>query len=294
MPQPPSSLISLLKLLERGYLLGHHLSFDVCLGAYACAQAWSVSVGATVRPIDLGVLVLSVWLIYTADRLWDAFHIAWPAATARHRLHQQYFPLFLTVWLLVALLQSYFLWQMRSWLLLFWGSLLLVPVGMHQYWSRKSNVLISKELRIAILYTLGLGLLAMRYHPEAWGMHLVWALWLGSMAWLNLLLIAWYETAADQQDHSPSSPLRWGEALTRRYLGTLLGLSGLLGVIWAGYLIHSHPTQTTPVLLCVGLMWGMMLWLYRRPYFLEYRWRYRLLADAVFCVPLLLTYIPPL
>ncbi|MEO0330420.1 MAG: hypothetical protein AAF223_01865, partial [Bacteroidota bacterium] len=55
------------------------LSLDVVLGA--CISAWFVAslCRVTVQPITILALGICVWLIYTADHLWDAYRLNQPA-----------------------------------------------------------------------------------------------------------------------------------------------------------------------------------------------------------------------
>ena len=82
-------------MIEKLYKYLQILSIDVCLGA--CISCWMIAhyLEVSLSFWTYAVLACTVWLIYTADHLLDAYKISKQlkekATTDRHIFHQHYF-----------------------------------------------------------------------------------------------------------------------------------------------------------------------------------------------------------
>ena len=76
--------------LIRFYRMCNLLSLDVAGGAVVCALFFSKLLSVTPYVQGMIALGLTVWVIYTADRLLDVRALKNAAASERHKFHQQY------------------------------------------------------------------------------------------------------------------------------------------------------------------------------------------------------------
>jgi hypothetical protein len=92
--------------LMRLYRLVNLLSIDVAGGAVCSALFFAYLLNVRILPYGVIALGLSVWIIYTVDHLLDAKKIKAPAATARHRFHQDNFKVLCAAVLLATILNG--------------------------------------------------------------------------------------------------------------------------------------------------------------------------------------------
>lgn len=263
------------------------LSLDVVLGAVAQAYLWAYLLQVSIPKEVYLALGLSVWLIYTLDHLLDAYKIPHRAHTARHRFHQNYFYPLAVIWCLAALLGLWLAIRLpiRLWM---YGGGMLCLVGLHFILSfsvnpSKNLLLFQKETRIALFYSLGVGLGAwsigqdaIAYPKLCWGFGLVFGL-----AWFNLLLISYHEADTDSKDKHNSIA---GDLGLIKLHNLIRRLSfALASMLCLGIFILKKEEYL--VWLIFGLMW-LTLELVRHfhIYFAE-RERYRAWSDLVFLYP---------
>jgi hypothetical protein len=259
----------------RVYRLVNLLSLDVALGAIITALFFAKQVSAPVRIYGIAALGLTVWIIYTVDRLMDVRHLSQPAASERHRFHQKHFNILKIVVIAAIVMVCILMVFIRPVVLV--GGLILAPIIM-MYLLLQNKIPI-KELTVAMLYSLGVLLPAW---PGSWKLMLLIAGLIGQLfliALTNLLLFAWFEFDVDSKMGQASIATRLG----KRNVGILLfilfatGLSTSLG----SSLFYNSISWV------FFLMWiALILPFYFDKYF-EQQERYRLWSDAIFYIPLL-------
>ncbi|MEM6805500.1 MAG: prenyltransferase, partial [Bacteroidota bacterium] len=90
--------------MKKLFHLGRILSLDVVGGALASTYMAVIYLGVKMPHIFWFALALSVWVIYTADHLLDAYRLKEKAHTERHLFHHYHFQSISTVFILGLLI----------------------------------------------------------------------------------------------------------------------------------------------------------------------------------------------
>ncbi len=264
------------------------LSLDVVLGACVGAVFIAKFTASPISFASLVALALSVWLIYTADHLLDAYRLKKRQAhTARHRYHQIRFRALATAWAIVATIGIITLFFLPS-RILYYG--LSLTLGVTLYFIANHYISLTrwlpKELMSALLYTVGVFLpsFATYGQPLYWSLGMLFVQYF-FLALSNLLLFSWFELETDQQDDHTSFARLVGRSLTRRIvllcLSTVIVSSVLMLVFITDSLVSAAPQLT---ILLMGLV---LLAIMIRPVYFTPHERYRLLGDGIFLLPLI-------
>lgn len=257
------------------------LSFDVALGAVAMAF-WAARLSGVALSWQVyAVLASTVAFIYTADHLYDAYRIGHRAHTARHRFHQRHFR-GLFVWalflFLISLLGSLYI----PWPLWRAGALLASIVAVHFVLAHYLPAFgLHKELRIAVLYAVGVSLPAWVQGGEPTVL-LLYALAVGLWAYCNLLAISYFEYESDLQDGHFSVIQFWGKAKSRLYWGLCLTASVIIA-LYIGFCLQVFWADVM-ILAAINVIY---LSIYLFEDFFIAQARYRHWADAALLLPLI-------
>ncbi len=265
------------------------LSLDVVLGA--CVMCYFFAFYLDVYPniynyLSLG---LTVWLIYTLDHLLDAAKVKHEAHTARHRFHQDHARVIWVFWMLAGILgigNSFFFLEERT---LYYGIGLSVLVSFHflltQIERLKNALLLQKETRIALMYSLGVALAPYSLQHSTWSWEdATLLLQLGLVAWVNLLIISCYERDIDRQDGHVSMARRMEKAALERLMQGLMGGQWFMALI--ACCLGSARMRLLSLILAL-MMFTLALVQSQRAYFRPHE-RYRAWADGVFFFPIVL------
>lgn len=261
----------------RTYRLLNILSLDVVAGAIVSALFFAKVFYVTILPYGLAALGLSVWIIYTADHLGDARRIHEPASSGRHRFHQRYPAVILTLLLAAIAVNVVLLFHVRPAVFL-WGSVLVIFIGGYLLLHRRFFFL--KEFFVAGLYVIGVLLpsLAVTTVKITW-FHAALIAQLFLVGLLNLFIFSWYDADRDKSDKLGSFATRFGRARTGSVVRVVAAIEVVTGaaVLMISGFDHAafYPLIMTAVLLAV--------------FFIPDRFRkhdyYRLVGDAVFLLP---------
>ncbi|MEW7976754.1 MAG: hypothetical protein AB2814_04725 [Candidatus Sedimenticola endophacoides] len=219
------------------YRLLSILSLDVVAGVAACSALVSLLCGVSMGPWFYLVLALSVWVVYTADHLLDAWRLGRRAHTQRHRFHHRHFStlVFLILILTLALADIVLVvTYLHTRILL--GGLALLGVTL-VYFSAlgrlraRRSLLLQKELMVAGVYAAGVwvGPAALRGRPlslEEWLLLMLWML-----VYAVVLIFSVIERDEDHADGHPSLATRLGPVACRRLIHLLLVLIAARGFI---------------------------------------------------------------
>jgi 4-hydroxybenzoate polyprenyltransferase len=255
------------------------LSFDVAGGAIASALYFARILHVQVRPFGVICLGLTVWIIYTADHLFDVWSIKTPASTTRHKFHQQHFGLLLALLVLATGVDLVVAFLIRA-TVFRWGIALTAVVGI--YFLIQAKLKFLKELAGAILYSAGI-LLPSLPVAEAPVPRVVFLLILifAVTALINLILFSWFDAPRDMQDKRSSLITALGVETGKRVLWILF----LLQAIGLAYLfLFADGWERTVVLLLMNLI---LFFVFIRHHFFSVHDRYRYAGDAVFFLPLI-------
>lgn len=261
-------------MLSSAYRIINLLSLDVAIGAVITALFFSKQLLAPVRVYGIVALGLTVWVIYTADRLMDVRNLIKPASSERHRFHQKHYKPLCVAIVIVVLIVCVLMIFIRPSVLI--GGLILAPVIMIYLLLQK--MLPVKEFTVAVLYTLGVLLPAW---PEHWQLvehatGLITQLFL--IALTNLLLFAWFECDADSKMEQASLATRLG----KKTVSTLLIILFVIGISLSFVVIIYNPISWFFL-----LMWLMLVSLFIFHTHFEQHEQYRLWGDAIFFLPLI-------
>ena len=258
--------------MVRAYRLLNVLSFDVALGAVISAIFFARLLHAPVHSYGLAALGLSVWIIYTVDRLRDVRFLTQPALSERHRFHQTHGkPLRVAIVVAVLAIGALLIFMRAS---VIAGGLILAPISI--VYLLLQNKLPIKELMVAILYTLGVLLPAW---SENWAGMVSAAAWISQfflIALVNLLLFAWFECDADGKMGHASLATRLG----KKTEGILLVILLVMG---SGFSLVNAILN--PISWIFVFMWLVLAAIFIFHPYAEQHERYRLWGDAIFYIP---------
>ncbi|MEM1060411.1 MAG: hypothetical protein AAGK14_14300 [Verrucomicrobiota bacterium] len=162
------------------------------LGAY-----WEVPLGWA----DRVVLALTVWLVYVADRLFDAGR--GKADTLRHVFYGRHRMRFLAAMLVVAPLTALLALIFLSWTVLIYGTVLAGVVALY-LWALQRSSVDGEELKpitVGVIFTLGCALAPLAHLPVIAPWHVMLLVFFTLAAVANCLVVAWWE----EQEANPKA-----------------------------------------------------------------------------------------
>jgi 4-hydroxybenzoate polyprenyltransferase len=222
-------------------------------------------------------LGLTVWIIYTADRLLDVRDLEGPATTDRHKFHHRYQN---QLWILI------FLMGFIAATLVFFLQPSIILIGIFVAASSGLYLLIQKHLRIkefivAILYTVGVLLPSLGLRGSLSSELYLLIAQFFIVALINLLLFSRFEHKTDKSSGYSSFATTYGKNVTTRFVW-MLYLCSISITAWM--LTQNLFTLATLIFL---LMTFVLMVISLFPNYFAVNSRYRLLGDAVFFLPLL-------
>lgn len=265
--------------LIKVYRLLNLLSIDVALGAVCSALFFSHILHVHILPYGLIALGLSVWIIYTADHLLDALKIKLPAATARHRFHQQNFKILLVTLLVAIVINAIIILFIRHRVLV---AGLYVAATVSIYFLINRYLKFMKEIFIATVYTIGVLLpsVSITQQPEREWPWLVIVIFFIT-ALINLILFSWFDHAKDLRDGNTSFVTVLGERTSRT----------VIFILFLSVMILTTISFSIAGLVIL-LMNALLLITFVLPRYFSVHDRFRLLGDFVFMIPLVYLLFP--
>jgi 4-hydroxybenzoate polyprenyltransferase len=267
-----------MKYFARAYRLINILSIDVAVGAVIGSAFFSKLMAVTMLPQGMTSLGLTVWIIYTTDHLLDARKLRHGASTARHRFHQRYAGILLSLLVLACIIDLVGIYYIRS-IVFVHGLWLSLLVGI--YFLVQQRIGFLKELMGAILYTAGILLIPFSVSEKIPVSVFFLIAEFGLIAWINLLLFSWIDQPSDKRDTHRSFATSFGDAITRNVLVFLFVVSAAL--LLTQFFVHK-TADTFAILL---MMNGVLFIIFAYKNLFSQNDRYRLLGDAIFFFPLI-------
>jgi hypothetical protein len=262
-------------MISRAYRYLNLLSIDVAAGAAVGAAFFANIFHVDLLPQAYVVLGLTVWIIYTADHLLDAFRLDKPASTARHLLHQRNFRALCWATGIVVVIDVALALFVRVQLLI---PGLIVSVACAAYLVMSRWLRFLKEVAGAVLYSSGVLLPSLSLsQPLEFDLKLVVAQFV-LIVFVNMLLFARMSYTSDVRDDQHSLfttiGLRQGD--------WLIAISFLCLVV----LMAWPATGVFPATRIVMAAMALTLFLiYVFPAYFRSHERYRLVGDSVFLFP---------
>ena len=255
------------------------LSLDIATGVVICTLFFARIFQAHTRPQGMIVLWLTVWIIYTADHLLDAYRIKGKAATERHRFHQQHFFVLIMLLGLGLLINGILVFFLKA-EVFHWGVWLIVVV--FGYLVFQKHLRFFKEFIAATLYSGGVLLPPLALSPlplDFFKAMLLLQFFL--IAWSNLILFSWFDEENDIRDKHNSFVTTMGRTRTGIFLALVFAVSVALCVFQFSY----HTPWLMPIVILM-VMNGVLIFIFlNRSWFTPYD-RFRLWGDAVFLFPI--------
>lgn len=259
------------------YRLFNLLSLDVAVGAVIGSLFFAKIFEVAPSVPSLISLGLTVWIIYTADRLLDIRDVMGEAASERHHFHQQHQKK-LVLWLIMITIIDFGLIFFLPAAILKHGITLSFVIAMYLLFRKR--LYISKELLVAILYTTGV-LLPVWPSSNMSSDNFLLILLFFLIALLNLIIFSWFEKKNDIKDKQTSVATIIDEKSIRFVLIGLFVITFsvcyFLTLQLAYYFVALIFFVMTLMLLSLFLFKGFFL---RNGY-------YRMVGDAVFLLPLI-------
>lgn len=256
------------------------LSLDVTAGVVIGALFFAKIFQVQIRPQGLITLALTVWVIYTADHLLDAYKIKNVASTERHRFHQQNF-----LWLMIALgsciaINIILIFFIKE-TVLKWGIVLIGIVVVYLFFQK--YLLFFKELIAALLYSGGVVLpsLVVASLPIDFFIKAV-ILQFFITAWFNLVLFSLFDNEKDVRDRHNSFVTTVGATKTKFILYSIFSFNTSLFIL---QLVYNSPwVFAISILMIMNIV--LLIILLKQKWF-EVNDRFRLLGDSIFLLPIL-------
>jgi 4-hydroxybenzoate polyprenyltransferase len=259
------------------YRLCNFLSLDVVAGAVVSSLFFASIFEVTPSIPSLISLGLTVWIIYTVDRLLDIRDVKGEASSGRHRFHQRNQKTLMR-WLWLAIIIDMVVVFFMPVAIIKHGMFLSVVVTI--YTALRRRLSISKELLVAVLYTAGVVLPSWPVNQLGFDQYLFIILFF-LIALINLILFSWYEKEGDLMDKQNSVATIIDE---RAILYILTGLFIIIFLIF-GCMVFQPPRFF--ILLVFVAMTAILLIIFLHKNFFAVNDYYRLLGDAVFFLPLI-------
>lgn len=281
--------------VAHAYKTAQYLSLDVVAGGL-CSGAMAARLLHVQLPFIWWVaLPVSIWVLYTADHLLDAYRLKHKAHTDRHLFHHRHFTPLLGVWggLLLSCL-SWIAWLVPFSMLIMGltlGGISLLHFGLIQWVGNRVSRFLMKELGVALVYAAGVwgGPLSLAW-PQLSPVSLLCFGQFFTLALINLLVFSMYELQVDEQDGHTSFVRAIGEVNAQR---VVLGLALMMTGLGAWTLLEAEKPEG--VLVAVQVIYALMLLVLLALAIWPERFypqeRYRLLGDGAFLLPGLIFFV---
>ncbi len=263
----------------KAYRFLNLLSIDIAVGAIAGALYFAWVLHVQVRPHAIASLGVTVWVIYTADHLLDAWKVKGRASTDRHRFHQDHFQI-LVVLLVVAMVVVFILILYIKRPVFFAGLFIIAIVALYLLFHNKLRFL--KEVFVALLYCVGVLLpsVTVTEVPLTASYYALFSSFF-LLALINLLLFSLFDRKDDEIDKRQSFVTIVGEPTTRRMINAL----SIVNTVLLCYLLWQWTIALVVIILIVmSIILGLIM-VFKK--WFEINSRYRLIGDAIFLIPLL-------
>ncbi|PLW94793.1 MAG: hypothetical protein C0591_11985 [Marinilabiliales bacterium] len=270
------------------------LSLDVVLGSVMAAIFACKVLDVEIQTWWLVVIALTVWVMYTADHLLDAWQGKEQLKIRRHSFHFKHMKRILPVWITAAvtsiILSLLELDREIIYLGILLGISILIYFGAVYFNKENRPYFLQKELFIALIYVIGIWLAPIAWHgvnPD--GMILMIIANLVLLAWAEGIIISWYEFHEDIADKHVSFSVLFGKNISRRFIWFLLIMVFVFSISGIFFIAD---TMTIRFAFSIELLMGITLMLLISfPNFFKEDDLYRYVGEGSFLLPALLLLI---
>ncbi|TGM52941.1 hypothetical protein EHQ97_13580 [Leptospira adleri] len=268
-------------IFKKAFFYWNVLSIDIVLGALASAYFASTILETTMRTAFWLILPAAVWVIYTADHLFDGWKLGEKSVNERHRFHyKNIIFLSITTGLISTLCFTLSILFLRDWIVTA-GLILGIFVFFHVVLSYLRLNFFWKECSVSILYSTGIwfGPILLTSKPK---IEIVIPFFLFLLTALsNSFMNSYMERELDQKENVTSILRQISPRALKRsvYLLAFLGLS--LNIIW----IEKNP-KFIPEFLYYCFGYSIPAWIVYRENFFQKNQFYRILGEGYFILSL--------
>lgn len=254
------------------------LSIDIAVGAVVLLFFICDIHQIHVNPFVVIALFIAVWLIYTWDHLLDVRNLSKPS-TKRHRFHKNNFREIARISFFVLLcgIINFLFIPIK---VAMYGLILSLFSAFYLALQKKFSLIGGKELTVAVGYTFGVFLYPM-VRVGFQGVIFYEILSMFILTYVNILIVAKYDTEADRQDQVSSLSLTKGLSWVTGFIYVLLCFGIIISM--GGVFIFSSDSYHIFTLLSFIIL---LIVNYFDSYF-SINDRFRLVADGIFFLPLL-------
>lgn len=239
----------------------------------------------------LVIIALSVWVMYTADHLLDAWLGKEEITISRHKFHYINLKRILPIWIIAAITSITLSFILLEKEIIFLGFMLgiciLIYFSVVYFNKEKRPYFVQKELFIAFIYILGIWLA-----PIVWyghnpnGMLLIIIANLVLLAWSEGIIVSWYEFHLDTADKHVSFSVLFGKRTSKNFVCFLLILVLFFGM--SGIFLGGQNLTIRFAFIIELLMGTVLALLISLPNSFSKNELYRFIGEASFLLPGLL------
>lgn len=232
------------------------------------------------------ILPVSVWIIYTLDHIIDAYRLKKQANTFRHTFHFQYLKPFIVIIIATSVFNLFVIlfWLEKE--IIYFGvtlSFATIIYFLLLHFSGKKSSFLPKEAFVSIIYTCGVwgGPVAlMNYNLSQIQFMFLITFFLLVLA--DVLLLSYYEIDSDKKDNHSTITVKYGQAVTKKIILTLL----LNVFVLSAFIIFSNEIFLHRVIAKLFLIMGLIQVLiigFPRIFIKNYLYRY--IVEWIFWIP---------
>ena len=263
----------------------HYLSIDICFSAVVLSAFICQLFGIEIKVAEMTVLWLSVFVFYNLDHLIDARFTKAKVLTPRRLFFVKRRGIIITL-LALSLTALLILIPLLPFRLILVG--LIVTAFITAYFASlrlAGSSIYHKEISGALVYAMGIFVIPYSYVTSANYFYLaILFAQISLLAFLNLLVIAYFDRHNDMQDGQMSILTTVGEKLGFK----LINLVGLLSILLVTAVLVTFgnfvPVSSQVVILAITLL---TTWIPYQGNWMYHGNRYRILGDSALFLPII-------
>jgi len=266
-------------------------SIDIALGGVIGTLFVSKYIGVELSPFVILELFMIIWIIYTFDHLMDSAMKNEELITTRHKIHRRLSATIWGVWGFVLIIAFSLLFKVPSETL--WAGSVLAALVVVYFLSLKilrPEWIYHKEVLASIIYAAGvfLGPLSVFTGTISLDIYVLFSEFV-ILALINLFILSMFEQVVDIKSgfHSMVSLVGYDRTRSLTYFLIILVIVISISAIII-FRFNPKVVEAQLIVLTMDVILGMVLLNKRK---LMVRGRFRVLADAVFFIPLIYIYI---
>lgn len=271
----------------------HILSFDVVLGTLAIGYMATRLLDIKPNPYWWLILPLTVWVVYSLDHIIDSYKNKSNAVIIRHKFHYIYrkpIIIFIALTSAISITLSLLFLDHK---IIYFGLLLSLFIVIYLIviiiLKKKKSILLQKELIIAFVYTSGIFLAPLVWYEGKLPYPILLVIFnIFILAWLEGIMISWFEYDDDIKDGHTSFTIIVGKKNTRRFI---IVIQVLLAIVMKISMLTVDTNIEFAALIITMLMNIFLLIIVLNADKLSKNNYYRLAGESIFLLPMLIIFI---